>query len=46
MEKQTVEARKKDKRSDFWEWLWILGDILIYIPRLLFRLIRWFVDLF
>ncbi|MHA6253374.1 hypothetical protein [Oceanobacillus sp. CAU 1775] len=46
MDKQLLEARNKDKRSNLLDWLWIFGDILLYIPRILFRLIRWFVDLF
>ena len=43
------KKRKKDKtieRSERLEWHLFLGEVLLFLPRNIGRLIRWIADLF
>lgn len=46
---KSQEKKRKNKteeRMGRFEWLMFLGEIILFIPRLFGRLIRWIVDLF
>lgn len=45
------EPAKKKKRSngeriDWLDWLLLFSDILMFLPRLFGRFVRWLIDLF
>lgn len=46
MKKSKEKKKEKTRGSERFEWLLFLGEILLFLPRIIGRLIRWVADLF
>ncbi|WP_188208162.1 hypothetical protein [Alkalibacillus aidingensis] len=39
-ERRPANELEKKRQLNFWDWLFLVGDILLYLPRLIYTLIR------